>query len=110
MALRPGDRKTQAILAGVIFAGFLQERLHAVRLLEMTVLPRGRAGDRDEFEVVTPHLESWGRHELSVIYRFRFGPSVDLATRRLLAEHLPSALAAALGTSGVVLALLRRMA
>lgn len=87
-----------------------QLRMDAVRRLETTELPLTGASEDTGLDVVTPYLEEWGRHELSVIYHFRFGGSVGMATRRLLVAHLLPALAAALGTSVVVLALLRRVA
>jgi signal transduction histidine kinase len=45
-------------------------QLAAVRQLEPTLLPA--TPDADGFEIVSPFIEEWGRHQLSVIYRFSY--------------------------------------
>jgi signal transduction histidine kinase len=44
--------------------------LEAVRQLDPSFLPDGLEGDG--FQIVSPFIEEWGRHQLSVIYHFSY--------------------------------------
>jgi signal transduction histidine kinase len=46
-------------------------RLEAARRLEPTML-RGRSADGDTLEIVSPWVEDWGRHRLSVVYHVSY--------------------------------------
>jgi len=47
------------------------ELLEAVLRLEQTLIP-DRAPGEGGFEIVAPFIEDWGRHRLSIVYRFSY--------------------------------------
>jgi signal transduction histidine kinase/DNA-binding response OmpR family regulator len=49
-----------------------RERLDAVKKLEYTLIKGVDARGEDGFEIITPHLEDWGRHDLSVAYQVSY--------------------------------------
>jgi signal transduction histidine kinase len=82
-------------------------RLEAVRRLEPSTLP-GTDPTGDTFEIVSPWVEDWGRHRLSVVYQVSYARAREdyrRSARTTLALTAASILAAAL----VGVALARRL-
>jgi signal transduction histidine kinase/DNA-binding response OmpR family regulator len=60
-----------------------QQKLEAIKKLELTKLEGVDPSGAETFEIITPYLEDWGRHQLSVLYKFSYkslGPNI----RRLI--------------------------
>jgi signal transduction histidine kinase len=70
--------------------------LEALRTIEISSRQLPAAGGEPEFEVVSPYIEDWGRHQFSVLYRFSY---------RNLRTRLSQALVALGGLSSVATAL-----
>jgi signal transduction histidine kinase/CheY-like chemotaxis protein len=48
------------------------ELLGAVKGLELAVLPGAQADGTPGLQIVAPHVEEWGRHQLSVVYQVSY--------------------------------------
>jgi signal transduction histidine kinase len=87
-------------------------RLEAARRLEPTTL-RGRDAFGDTLEIVSPWVEDWGRHRLSVVYHVSYanlGAGYRRYVRATLALTAASILAAALVGLGLASRLTRPLA
>jgi signal transduction histidine kinase len=88
------------------------ERLEAARRLEPTTL-RGRDEGGDTLEIVSPWVEDWGRHRLSVVYHVSYA-KLNAGYRRYaratLALTAASILVAALAGLGLASRLTRPLA
>ena len=82
-------------------------RLEAARRLELTAL-RGRDGDRDRLEIVSPWVEDWGRHRLSVAYHVSYA-NLRAEYARYARTTLALTALSILAAAGVGLALARRL-
>jgi signal transduction histidine kinase len=87
-------------------------RLEAARRLEPTEL-KGRNGDGETLEVVSPWVEDWGRHRLSVVYHVSYAnlnAEYRRSARATLALTALSIVAAALVGLGLASRLTRSLA
>jgi signal transduction histidine kinase/CheY-like chemotaxis protein len=84
------------------------ELLDAVKGLELTVLPSTQADGEPGLEIVAPHVEEWGRHQLSVVYQVSYSKTrVALAG---LAKTMGSLTAiSVLAAVGIAVLLARRI-
>jgi signal transduction histidine kinase len=88
------------------------DRLEAVRRLEPSTLP-GADAHGDAFEIVSPWVEDWGRHRLSVVYHVSYARAREeyqRYARATLALTAASILAAALVGLGLARRLTRPLA
>ena len=70
--------------------------LEAVRRLDPSDRRLKASATEAEFEVVVPYMEEWGRHRLSVLYRFSYGRLRDRVGYAILILGSVSAVAIAL--------------
>jgi hypothetical protein len=70
----------------------------------------GNRAEAMRFDVVDPHLEDWGRHEVSVVYSFDIEPVMLELKARQLMTLAPLVIAGAAVTIALALALIRRIA
>jgi signal transduction histidine kinase len=82
-------------------------RLEAARRLEPTRL-HGRDGEGDRLEIVSPWVEDWGRHRLSVFYHVSYA-NLNAEYRRYARMTLALTFLSILAAGGVGLALARRL-
>jgi signal transduction histidine kinase len=83
------------------------ERLEAARRLEPTTL-RGKDADGDTLEIVSPWVEDWGRHRLSVVYHVSYA-KLNEGYRRYARATLALTAASILVAALVGLGLARRL-
>jgi signal transduction histidine kinase len=82
-------------------------RLEAARRLEPTTL-RGRGAEGDTLEIVSPWVEDWGRHRLSVVYHVSYA-NLNAEYRRYARATLALTAASILAAAVIGLALARRL-
>jgi signal transduction histidine kinase len=82
-------------------------RLEAARRLEPTTL-RGRSAEGDTLEIVSPWVEDWGRHRLSVAYHISYA-KLNAEYRRYARATLALTALSILAAAVVGLALARRL-
>ena len=70
--------------------------MEAVRRLDPSDRRLSNPATEAEFEVVVPYMEEWGRHRLSVLYRFSYGRLRDRVGYAILILGSVSAVAVAL--------------
>ena len=82
-------------------------RLEAARRLEPTTL-RGRGAEGDTLEIVSPWVEDWGRHRLSVVYHVSYA-NLNAEYRRYARATLALTAVSILAAAVIGLALARRL-
>jgi signal transduction histidine kinase len=82
-------------------------RLEAARRLEPTTL-RGRGAEADTLEIVSPWVEDWGRHRLSVVYHVSYA-NLNAEYRRYARATLALTAVSILAAAVIGVALARRL-
>jgi signal transduction histidine kinase len=82
-------------------------RLEAARRLEPTTI-RGRSAEGDTLEIVSPWVEDWGRHRLSVVYHVSYA-NLNAEYRRYARATLALTAVSIVAAAVIGLALARRL-